>query len=167
MKRKNPWIAGSLGLILGPLGTLYFGIRTCFFTLINVFLCALITTLIMGLPFHDWGKYIYMLFWAFMCALMCGLYNEKTAENNDKLEYDLLIFWAMNGWIIRVQILIGCLGATVELFMGGHPFRGLLMLVLFAPLTIYISEMIITGIIHLLILGFSAIAGKITRKRNA
>ncbi|MDD5645348.1 MAG: hypothetical protein PHO00_07900, partial [bacterium] len=95
MKRKNLWIACSLGLIGGPLGTLYFGIRTCFLTLINVFLCALVTTLIMRLPFPEGGKYVYLLFWAFMCVLMCGLYNEKAAENDDKLEYDLLIFWAM------------------------------------------------------------------------
>jgi hypothetical protein len=128
MKRKNRVFAAVLGLILGPLGTIYFGWTVFLTTLITYFIVSFLALLPVYLFFPYlippiWYGFIlnwFFGFWGFMLASSLNNFLDEKGGALQNLTLAALNQMSMTGWLVRVILWPMGLYSTVMLFLEGR-----------------------------------------------
>jgi len=125
MKKKNRVFAAILGLVLGPLGTIYFGWTVFLTTLMTYFIVSFLALLPVYLFFPYrippvWYGFILNVFFGFWGFMLASVYNKLLDENGKTTNIAALNLVSMTGWLVRVILWSMGLYLTVMLFLDGR-----------------------------------------------
>lgn len=151
-KKKNPWIAAILSLILGPLGYLYIGWR---YALLGIVILLLFVGVLMVVDFdpavmpgiRSWIKYPLLFVFAWKAHSICTVRNGLIDAQDEKAKMiGAFPFAAMAMTDLLVGLAMfyaGALGlyASAVMLSEGRIVKGLLTLLVGTPALVWIATM--------------------------
>ncbi len=146
LKKKNRVVACILGLIIGPLGSFYFGFKigivSTFTTILANILIVLISNYLTSFSFMPWMYIVWAIFFGVYNIILATAINTQIEEGSDKSEITAIIGPMMGTWIVRITIWVNGLYTTVLFIVEKDWLWAILTPIVILPLTMWFLDML-------------------------
>ncbi len=143
-KRKNPAVAGVLGLVGGPIGFLYVGWRYALAATVVFLGFILFFSALLLVP--SWFKYVNLPVFAFMAYRICQKLNglagqgqHRGASASNTLPVAVFAMTSMLPMIAGFDAAVFGIATAIPQIMRGDLGGGLFMLLLVTPLSVVLN----------------------------
>lgn len=161
MRKKSRVLGFVLGILLGPIGSIYINWRLTLTSILAIFFAQLICFDWLGIPYLGINKYLTAIFFAVFYVFVIHTYNECATDidcNKDEITlaeynefkkgmntlYSVTFPSFVFDWVLAIYVIVGSIGQIYHLFVTGHWIRAIIVVISIPLLLAFIYQL--TGI---------------------